>query len=93
MSWSIITVGLLRVRRGPGSGHGVGHGARQVFDLPDPRPLVVTEHRAHDCRCADCGANAGAVPEGVDAPCSTARGSVLLLYLHYRLLPEKRLVE
>ena len=26
----------------------VGHSARQVFDLPDPRPLVVTEHRAHD---------------------------------------------
>src|SRR6201995_5868266 len=23
-----------------------GHAARQVFDLPDPQPLVVTEHRA-----------------------------------------------
>ena len=29
-----------------------GHSARQVFDLPEPQPLVVTEHRAHDCRCA-----------------------------------------
>jgi transposase len=28
-----------------------GHSARQVFDLPEPTPLVVTEHRAHDCRC------------------------------------------
>ena len=28
------------------------HAARQVFDLPEPRPLQVTEHRAHRCRCA-----------------------------------------
>src|SRR5579864_9337685 len=34
----------------------VGHSARQVFDLPAPAPLIVTEHRAHDCRCAACGA-------------------------------------
>jgi hypothetical protein len=34
----------------------IGHSARQVFDLPEPRPLVVTEHRAHDCLCAGCGA-------------------------------------
>ena len=33
-----------------------GHSARQVFDLPEPQPLVVTEHRAHDCQCAACGA-------------------------------------
>src|SRR5271165_4741848 len=32
------------------------HVARQVFDLPEPQPLVVTEHRAHSCRCAACGA-------------------------------------
>ena len=37
-----------------------GHGARQVFDLPEPRPLVVMEHRAHRCRCGRCGqANQG----------------------------------
>ena len=24
-----------------------GHVARQVFDLPEPRPLIVTEHRVH----------------------------------------------
>jgi Family of unknown function (DUF6444) len=33
-----------------------GHGARQIFDLPEPRPLVVTEHRAHACCCTSCGA-------------------------------------
>jgi transposase len=26
--------------------------ARQVFDLPEPQPLVVTEHRVHRCCCA-----------------------------------------
>ena len=25
---------------------------RQVFDLPKPQPIKVTEHRAHSCRCA-----------------------------------------
>src|SRR5580700_7692717 len=32
----------------------LGHSARQVFDLPQPQPLVVTEHRAHDCECTAC---------------------------------------
>src|SRR3954449_5656612 len=27
----------------------IDHVARQVFDLPEPRPLIVTEHRAHGC--------------------------------------------
>ena len=31
------------------------HSARQVFDLPEPRPLMVTEHRAHTCCCPLCG--------------------------------------
>jgi 2-methylcitrate dehydratase PrpD len=31
-----------------------------VFDLPEPTPLVVTEHRAHDCRCAACGTHSRA---------------------------------
>ena len=74
----------------------VGHSARQVFDLPDPRPLVVTEHRAHDCRCADCGAQTRApFPEGVNAPVQYGPriGAFVLYLLHYQLLPEKRLVE
>ena len=46
-----------------------GHVARQVFDLPEPTPLIVTEHRAHDCRCLNCGTRTrAAFPEGVTAP-------------------------
>ncbi|MGH7051179.1 MAG: IS66 family transposase zinc-finger binding domain-containing protein [Acetobacteraceae bacterium] len=30
--------------------------ARQVFDLPEPPPLIVTEHRAYSCLCGACGA-------------------------------------
>src|ERR1022692_4610467 len=44
------------------------HVARQVFDLPEPQPLIVTEHRAHGCRCATCGMQTrAAFPEGVVA--------------------------
>src|SRR5713226_9888075 len=32
-----------------------GYQKRQVFDLPKPQPIKVTEHRAHSCRCAQCG--------------------------------------
>src|SRR5271166_3773095 len=71
-----------------------GHVARQVFDLPEPRPLIVTEHRAHACRCSTCGTQTRAVfPEGVTAPVQYGqRIAALVLYLlHYQLLPEKRL--
>lgn len=45
------------------------HVARQVFDIPEPRPLIVTEHRAHGCRCAACGTQTrAAFPDGVAAP-------------------------
>ena len=43
-----------------------GYQARQVFDLPPPPPLEVTEHRAHSCQCAQCKASTQAeFPEGV----------------------------
>jgi transposase len=73
-----------------------GHSARQVFDLPEPRPLVVTEHRAHGCLCAGCGAHTRAsFPDGVNAPVQYgSRIAALVIYLqHYQLLPEDRLAE
>jgi len=59
------------------------HLARQVFDLPEPRPLIVTEHRAHRCRCAACGTQTRATfPEGIAAPVQYGeRIGALVLYL------------
>jgi transposase len=71
-----------------------GHTARQVFDLPEPQPLTVTEHRAHACLCGNCGAETRAdFPEDVTAPVQYgARIAAVVVYLlHYQLLPEKRL--
>ncbi len=71
-----------------------GHVARQVFDLPEPQPLIVTEHRAHDCLCAACGTQTrAAFPEGVAAPVQYGKriAAIVLYLLHYQLLPEKRL--
>lgn len=43
--------------------------ARQVFDLATPAPLLVTEHRAHACRCEGCDAMIRAdFPDKVTAP-------------------------
>ena len=70
------------------------HVARQVFDLPEPRPLIVTEHCAHACRCAACGTETrAAFPEGVSAPVQYGQriAAFVLYLLHYQLLPEKRL--
>ncbi len=48
---------------------GSDYDARQMFDLPQPQPLVVTEHRAHRCRCTACGwVSKGAFPKAVSAP-------------------------
>ena len=72
------------------------HVARQVFDLPEPQPLIVTEHRAHGCCCAACGTQTrAAFPAGVGAPVQYGKriGAVMLYLLHYQLLPEKRLAE
>jgi transposase len=72
------------------------YSARQVFDLPEPQPLRVTEHRAHNCRCANCGTPTRAsFPEGVAAPVQYGqRLCALVVYLmHYQFVPEARLVE
>ena len=71
-----------------------GHTARQVFDLPEPQPLIVTEHRAFTCRCGNCGGETrAAFPEDVTAPVQYgARLAAVVVYLsHCQLLPEKRL--
>ena len=68
--------------------------SRQVFDLPEPQPLIVTEHRAHGCRCAACGSQTRAgFPAWVNAPVQYGKriGALVLYLLHYQLLPEKRL--
>jgi transposase len=72
----------------------VGQSARQVFDLPQPQPLVVTEHRVHDCQCPACGAKTRAMfPDGVNAPVQYGpRITAFVIYLlHFQLLPENRL--
>ena len=73
-----------------------GHAARQVFDLPEPRPLVVTEHRAHACCCPACGEQTRATfPAGVAAPVQYGpRISAVVVYLlHGHFLPEDRLAQ
>ena len=73
-----------------------GHAARQVFDLPEPKPLVVTQHRAHICGCPACGATTrAAFPEGVNtpAPYGVRIAAFVVYLLPYQLLPEARLVE
>ena len=73
----------------------VGHSARQIFDLPEPQPLVIIEHRAHDCQCEVCGAKTRALfPDGVNAPVQYGpRITAFVIYLlHYQFLPENRLV-
>ena len=69
---------------------------RQVFDLPEPRPLEVTEHRAHACLCGACGrVTRAAFPAGVNAPAQYgARIAATAVYLqNAHFLPEERLAE
>jgi transposase len=67
---------------------------RQVIDLPEPQPLIITEHRAHGCRCTACGSQTrAAFPDWVTAPVQYGKriGAFVLYLLHGQLLPEKRL--
>ena len=68
--------------------------ARQVFDLPEPRPLEVTEHRGHARRCGRCGVVTRAeFPVGVSAPAQYGRrfAGVAVWLRHAHFLPERRL--
>lgn len=69
---------------------------RQVFDVPEPQPLEVTEHRGHRCLCAACGTVTTAVfPNGVSAPVQYGpRITAWVTYLsHAQFIPEKRVAE
>ena len=70
--------------------------ARQMFDVPTPRPLVVTEHRALTVACPCCRARCrGQFPDGVTS--ATQYGpnvQAIALYLsQYQHLPYARLAE
>lgn len=72
------------------------HQKRQVFDLPEPQPLHVTEHRAHVCCCLSCGTKTtGLFPEDVTA--AAQYGAVItatIVYLQIQHhIPEERVVE
>jgi transposase len=67
---------------------------RQVFDLPAPAPLLVTEHQLYRCKCSGCGAfTAGSFPPEVRAPVQYgARLAAVVTYLSAgQFLPEDRL--
>ncbi len=73
-----------------------GHRKRQVFDLPKPQPIEVTEHRAHRCRCPHCGRHTEAsFPDDVAAATQYgANVAVVAVYLQYwQFIPEDRVVE
>ncbi len=73
-----------------------GYTARQVFDLPEPQPLIVTEHRAHVCACAECGMQTrGQFPDDVTAPVQYGPriGAVAVYLSAAQFLPQDRLAE
>jgi len=79
-----------------GVAQSTGYGRRQVFDIPPPRPVEVTEHRAHRCRCPRCGtATSGLFPCDVQGPAQYGSNIAgLVVYLqHWHLVPEDRLAE
>ncbi len=72
-----------------------GHQKRQVFDIPKP-VVEVTEHRAHSCRCLECGTETqGVFPDEVTAAAQYGATVVaLVVYLQaWHLIPEDRLAE
>lgn len=79
-----------------GVSQSTGYGRRQVFDIPKPQPIDVTEHRTHRCHCLHCGTNTDAVfPDGVTAPTQYgANIAAVVVYLQqWHLVPEDRLAE
>lgn len=68
--------------------------SRQVFELPEPAPLIVTEHQRYRCLCRQCGAlSTGSFPPEVRAPVQYgSRLASVVTYLSAgQFLPEDRL--
>lgn len=79
-----------------GLAQSTGYQRRQVFDVPKPQPIGVTEHRAHRCACPRCGGDTGAVFPGDVAAAAQygANIAALVVYLqHWHFIPEDRLAE
>ena len=73
-----------------------GFTTRQVFDLPEPEPLIVIEHRAHVCTCAACGTQTrGQFPDDVTAPVQYGPriGAVAVYLSAAQFLPQERLAD
>jgi transposase len=78
-----------------GVAQATGHRKRQVFELPKP-VVQVTEHRAHSCRCPECGTETqAAFPDEVTAAAQYGATVVaLVVYLQaWHFIPEDRLAE
>jgi transposase len=87
--------GMCQCGRHAGRGRAVGCERRQVFDLPPPPQLEVTEHQAEILECACGRLHVAAFPEGVNAPVQYGeRIKATTTYLSsYQLLPQKRTTE
>ena len=71
----------------------INHVKRQVFDLPPPPPPVVTEHRAHICRCKGCGEEfKGEFPANITAPVQYGErvASTVAYYQTVQVIPVNR---
>ena len=67
--------------------------SRQVFDIPPPPPPVVTEHRAHNCKCKGCGEKfKGEFPANVTAPVQYGErvASTVAYYQTVQVVPVNR---
>lgn len=74
----------------------VGFRRRQIHDIPERFPLIVTDHLAHVCICPRCNGETGATfPKGVRSPVQYGPNLTgLVLYLNaHQLIPVRRLVE
>src|SRR5882762_2846302 len=81
---------------GVGRAEGMDHRKRQLFDLPKPQRIEVTEPRAYRCRCPQCGQDTDAAfPASVTAGAQYGPHlAALVVYLqHWHFLPEDRLGE